>query len=179
MLEIVLKVIWLLLPAYTPNNFAVICGGIKPMDFGKNFFDGRRVFGDGKTFSGFFGGILGGIMTANIQRVLEKILGISLFFSLNYFEFLVFILTLTFGAMIGDLFGSFIKRRLNIDRGKSFPILDQLMFLVVAIIISSFTTAFWKLFTLLEILIALLITPLLHLSVNVLAFKLRLKEVPW
>ncbi|MEM0351237.1 MAG: CDP-2,3-bis-(O-geranylgeranyl)-sn-glycerol synthase [Archaeoglobaceae archaeon] len=179
MLEIVAKVIWLLLPAYTPNNFAVICGGLKPMDFGKNFIDGRRIFGDGKTFSGFFGGILGGIFVANVQRILERFFDINLFSSLSYFEFLSLILTLSFGAMLGDLFGSFIKRRLNFARGSSFPILDQLSFLVISLIISSFTSAFWKLFTIFDILVALLITPILHLSVNLLAFKLKLKEVPW
>ncbi|MCQ4153705.1 MAG: CDP-archaeol synthase, partial [Archaeoglobi archaeon] len=41
MFEVLLKVIWVLLPAYTPNNFAVILGGFKPMDFGRKFLDGR------------------------------------------------------------------------------------------------------------------------------------------
>jgi len=49
MLELILKTIWLLLPAYTPNNFAVIFGGGTPLDFGKKFIDGRRILGGGKT----------------------------------------------------------------------------------------------------------------------------------
>jgi len=175
----VLRVIWLLLPAYTPNNFAVIFGGIKPMDFGKNFIDGRRIFGDGKTFSGFFGGILGGILVANVQRLVERALGIQLFSFLSYQDFIALAFALSFGAMVGDLFGSFIKRRLNFERGRSFPVLDQLMFLFLSLALASLTDAFWILFTASDILIAILITPILHLSVNFLAFKLKLKGVPW
>lgn len=179
MLDLVLKTIWLLLPAYVPNNFAVILGGLKPMDFGKNFIDGKRIFGDGKTFSGFFGGILGGIFVANLQRFLENVFGVFLFSSISYYDFFLLTFALAFGAMLGDLLGSFIKRRFNFKRGDSFPILDQLSFLVVAIAVSSLTPAFWKFFGVTEILIAFIITPILHVAVNAIAFKLKIKEVPW
>ncbi len=43
----VVKTIWLLLPAYTPNNFAVLFGGGTPIDLGKKFIDGKRILGDG------------------------------------------------------------------------------------------------------------------------------------
>jgi len=175
----VLKVIWLLLPAYTPNNFAVILGGIKPMDFGKNFIDGKRIFGDGKTFSGFFGGILGGILVANVQRLIENAIEFQYFSALSYRDFIILVTALSFGAMFGDLFGSFIKRRLNFERGRSFPVLDQLTFLIFSLAFASLTNAFWFLFTSLDILIGILITPVLHVLVNFLAFKLKLKEVPW
>lgn len=179
MFEIFLKVIWLLLPAYTPNNFAVVLGGLKPMDFGKKFIDGHRILGDGKTFSGFFGGILGGIMIANIQRVLEMHSGIKIYSSLPYTEFLYLVLAFSFGSMIGDAVGSFVKRRLGFERGRSFPIVDQLTFLFFAIAFASLTEAFWELFGTIEIAIAIAITPMLHLFVNFLAYKMKLKEVPW
>ena len=44
----------LFIPAFISNPGAVITGGKGKMDFGRNFFDGRRIFGDGKTISGFF-----------------------------------------------------------------------------------------------------------------------------
>lgn len=179
MFEVVLKVIWVLLPAYTPNNFAVLLGGLKPMDFGKYFIDGRRILGDGKTISGFFGGILGGIFIANVQRVLEMYFNINIFASLPYSEFFYLVLAFTFGSMIGDSIGSFFKRRLGFERGKSFPILDQLTFLLFALAFASLTKAFWKLFGFLEIVLALFITPILHLAINLLAYKMKLKEVPW
>lgn len=179
MLDVVARTIWLLLPAYVPNNFAVVLGGLKPMDFGKNFLDGKRVFGDGKTFSGFFGGILGGIFVANLQKILERVLGVSIFSSLRYEDFFLLTFALAFGAMLGDLLGSFIKRRFGFERGESFPLLDQLAFLAVAIAVASLTTAFWNLFSVTEIVLAFLITPALHFAVNFIAFKLKLKDVPW
>jgi len=179
MFEVLLKVIWVLLPAYTPNNFAVILGGFKPMDFGRKFLDGRRILGDGKTFSGFFGGILGGILTANLQRVIEIQTGVRILSALPYNEFFCLTLAFSFGSMLGDAAGSFVKRRFGFERGRSFPLVDQLSFLLFALAFASLTRAFWKLFGITEIAIAIVITPLLHLFVNLLAFKLKLKEVPW
>lgn len=179
MFELLFKVVWVLLPAYTPNNFAVILGGLKPMDFGKNFIDGRRILGDGKTFSGFFGGILGGIFIANIQRVIEAPFGLRIFSSIPYNEFLYLVLAFSFGSMFGDSVGSFVKRRLGFERGRSLPIVDQLTFLLFAMAFASLTKAFWELFGIYEIALALLITPILHLFVNFLAHKMKLKEVPW
>ncbi len=179
MFEVLLKVIWVLLPAYTPNNFAVILGGLQPMDFGKKFLDGKRILGDGKTFSGFFGGILGGILTANIQRVIETYAGVRILSSLPYNEFFWLVLAFSLGSMVGDAAGSFLKRRFGFERGRSFPVVDQLTFLLFALAFASLTKAFWEIFGVTEIAIAIIITPILHLSVNYLAFKLNLKEVPW
>ena len=73
MFDLVLTTIWLLIPAYTPNNFAVLVGGGRPIDFGKNFIDGKRILGNGKTVRGFIGGLAGGILCANLQYALEKL----------------------------------------------------------------------------------------------------------
>ncbi len=179
MLDLLLKTIWLLLPAYTPNNFAVLVGGGRPIDFGKSFVDGRRILGDGKTWRGFVGGIAGGILTANVQYGLEKGVNVSLFTSLPFTEFLILSLLLSAGAMIGDCIGSFVKRRAGYERGARFLIVDQLTFLIVALALSSLYPPFWKLFSLEVILAGVVITPLLHLGINYIAFKLKLKGVPW
>ncbi len=179
MLDLLLKTIWLLLPAYTPNNFAVLVGGGKPIDFGKKFVDGRRILGDGKTWRGFVGGVVGGILTANIQYGVEKSLNIEIFSSLPFTEFLILSLLLSAGAMIGDCVGSFIKRRAGYERGARFLIGDQLTFLIVALLLSSLYPPFWKLYSPEIILVGVIITPLLHLGINYIAFKLKLKEVPW
>ena len=52
--------LWAMLPAYVPNSAAAVFGGGTPIDFGKTCGDGRRIFGDGKTHRGFFGGVLCG-----------------------------------------------------------------------------------------------------------------------
>ena len=44
---------------------------------------------------------------------------------------------LGFGALVGDALGSFLKRRLGIGRGKPAPFLDQLDFIIVALIFVS------------------------------------------
>ncbi|WP_457549250.1 CDP-2,3-bis-(O-geranylgeranyl)-sn-glycerol synthase [Archaeoglobus sp.] len=179
MLELIVKTVWLLLPAYTPNNFAVLFGGGKPLDFGKYFIDGRRILGDGKTIRGFIAGVFGGILTAHVQLAIEKIFKFSVYSSLDYLSFIQLIFLLSFGAMFGDSVGSFVKRRFGVERGKSFPILDQLTFLITAYLLASGCNAFYKLFTWDVILVGIVVTPILHLAINVLAYKLGLKDVWW
>jgi len=179
MLDSILKTIWLLLPAYTPNNFAVVFGGGTPIDLGKEFIDGRRILGDGKTIRGFVAGVLGGLLVAHIQLVVEHIFNFKIYSSLSYTQFLQLAFLLAFGSMVGDSVGSFIKRRLGFERGKSLPILDQLTFLIFAYLFASLTYAFKSLFTLDVIILSIIITPLLHIITNVIAYMLKLKEVPW
>jgi CDP-2,3-bis-(O-geranylgeranyl)-sn-glycerol synthase len=179
MLELIVKTIWLLLPAYTPNNFAVLFGGGKPLDFGKHFIDGKRILGDGKTIRGFIAGVFGGVFTAHIQLAIEKIFRFSVYSSLDYSSFIQIVFLLSFGAMFGDAIGSFVKRRFGVERGKSFPILDQLTFLITAYLLASRCYAFYRLFTWDVIVTGIVITPVLHLAINVLAYKLGLKDVWW
>ena len=180
MLNLLLKTIWLLIPAYTPNNFAVVFGGGTPIDFGKNFIDGRRILGDGKTIRGFVCGVAGVIFCGILQFNLEKLFGVALFSSLAFSDALVLIASLSLGSLTGDVLGSFIKRRFGLKRGQAFPFFDQLTFLVVAFIFACFSSPFFsQLFTLDVIVVALVLTPILHLLTNYLAYKLRLKDVPW
>ncbi|GAH00840.1 unnamed protein product, partial [marine sediment metagenome] len=48
----------LVFPAYLTNAGMVLIGGGKPVDGGKNFIDGRRIFGPGKTWKGLIRGPL-------------------------------------------------------------------------------------------------------------------------
>ena len=54
---------WLFLPAMLPNSAAAFFGryGRTKMDFGRSW-KGKRIFGDGKSWAGFFGGALSGIL---------------------------------------------------------------------------------------------------------------------
>ena len=87
---------------------------------------------------------------------------------------------LGFGAMAGDLSGSFIKRRLGFKPGDSIFLLDQLLFIIVALL---FTLIFYpQLFTQLDsdsILFLLVVTYLVHLGANIFAHSMKLKKVPW
>ena len=80
---------------------------------------------------------------------------------------------LGFGALVGDALGSFLKRRLGIGRGKPAPILDQLDFLVVALLFASLVVKFSPEF----IVIAIVLTLIIHLIANTGAYLLGIKDV--
>lgn len=149
-------------PAYCANAAPVLVGGGTKMDFGKNFFDGKRIFGDNKTFRGFFFGLAIG-MLVGLADVL--VFGLPMpFFVLN-----------PLGTLLGDLAGAFLKRRLGIAPGKPLPIADQIDFVIGALLFSiPLGILSWELTV-----TVLLITPPIHLFTNFLAYKLKLKTNPW
>jgi len=79
------------------------------------------------------------------------------------------------GALLGDLAGAFLKRRLGIAPGGSLPIVDQVDFAIGAIVFSvPLAIVNWELAV-----TVLLITPPIHLLTNFLAYKMKLKRNPW
>jgi CDP-2,3-bis-(O-geranylgeranyl)-sn-glycerol synthase len=162
MLELIIEALEFIFPAYCANAVPVLAGGNSPLDFGKNFFDGRPIFGKNKTFQGFFFGLVVGTVIGLAESVM-----------FGYPLLLGFLLSL--GALLGDLAGAFIKRRLNLAPGEMLPVVDQLDFVVGAILFSFFLMApSWEI-----ILVVLLITPPIHLLTNFAAYKLGLKRNPW
>ena len=107
-----------ILPAWVANGAPVIFGGGEPVDLGRKL-GGRRIFGDHKTIRGLVAGIAAGFIAAS---------AISLFLP---YLFLTGIM-LTLGTHAGDLFGSFVKRRLDKKEGASWSIFDQYLFLAFA-----------------------------------------------
>ena len=90
------------------------------------------------------------------------------------------------GALVGDLIGSFIKRRFKKERGAKFPLIDQLDFLVGAFLFSAldiWTLIMYPTFTFLFIwplvIFDLVVTVAIHRLANIIAFKLKLKKEPW
>jgi CDP-2,3-bis-(O-geranylgeranyl)-sn-glycerol synthase len=149
-------------PAYCANAVPVIAGGGKPMDFGKNFFDGKRVFGNNKTYRGFFFGLAVGIAVGLVECFL---FGYPILFSVLS----------PLGALLGDLTAAFLKRRLGIAPGGLFPVVDQVDFVVGALLFSlPLAIVSWELAV-----AVLIITPPIHLVTNFVAYKLGLKKNPW
>ena len=156
-----------ILPAYVANGAPVVISKLvpisHPIDLGKNFIDERRILGNGKTVEGFIGGIALGTFTslvleaAGLHTVGEGFV-------------------LSIGALLGDMTGSFIKRRLGLERGAPAPLLDQLDFLFGALILYYI---FYGGIDLEELLILVVITPILHLATNIAAYMLKLKDKPW
>ena len=171
--------LYFILPAYFSNGGALLFGGGTPIDFGKSDSNGNRWIGDGVTWRGVLAGTIIGMITGAVQGYFGPYL---------LSEFGQYIITpiitdvhsgivigflLGFGALLGDALGSFLKRRLGIGRGKPAPILDQLDFIIVALILVSLVVEVNWLF----IILALLMTLIIHLLTNTGAYLLGLKDV--
>ena len=160
--ELIIEALKFIFPAYCANAMPVITGGDYPIDFGKKFFDGKPILGKNKTFQGFFSGLIIGTAVGLVE---------SAFF--NYP--LLFGLLLSLGALFGDLAGAFVKRRLGLAPGDLLPVIDQIDFIIGAILFSlPLQILSWEL-----ILAVLIITPPIHLLTNFAAYKLGLKNNPW
>ena len=170
MLEIIINIFWLIIPAYCANFFPVLLKGKHPIDFGKKFIDGFRLFGDGKTIEGFFGGIFFGIFIGLLLIYLQPF--IQQFYTLQFQHNLLTVFLLTTGAISGDIIGSFVKRRFGIERGEPAPLLDQLDFLVFSLVLVSIV----RNLNLYFVVFLVIITPIIHYSANLCAFLLKLKD---
>ncbi len=146
--------LWFVLPAYFANAAPVVLGGGPPLDGGRTWKDGRPLLGSNKTVRGFISGILLGTLVGIAQgRALAGFL-------------------MGLGSMLGDAMGSFIKRRLDLKPGDQAPGLDQLGFLLVALVL---------VYPLerpdpATVLTAVLITPFAHVATNAVAVLLGLKR---
>ncbi|MDR2203818.1 MAG: CDP-2,3-bis-(O-geranylgeranyl)-sn-glycerol synthase [Nitrososphaerota archaeon] len=165
-LLIIIQAITFIFPAYCANATPVLAGGGTKIDFGKNFIDGKRIFGDNKTYRGFFTGWIIGTSIGLIECYFL------------HFPILFAILT-PFGALLGDLTAAFIKRRLNITPGGKLPIIDQIDFVIGAIIFAVPLSIIGQIISWQAIIVTLLLTPPIHLLTNICAYKLKLKKHPW
>ena len=165
-----LRIALFVIPLYIANGSAVVFAGKTPLDFGRNFFDGKPVLGAGKTIKGL---VLSFALAVAASLILFfSIPSITGMLSSNYFFFGMMAAA---GAHAGDLVASFFKRRIGFERGKSFPLLDQLDFIAGGVI---FTSSIY-LPSLTELIVIVLMTLILHKGTNIIAFLLKLKKVPW
>lgn len=166
-----------MLPAYVPNPVAALFGGGTPIDLRKNFSDGNRIFGDGKTYRGLITGILAGIMTGLILIWLH---GRFPLVDLPEHTLLSVILLAT-GALLGDLAKSFFKRRYGKERGTKWPVADQYDLVAGAFLLLLIGDPAWLFaaVTLPVFLVILIITPVLHRATNIVGYMFKVKEVPW
>jgi CDP-2,3-bis-(O-geranylgeranyl)-sn-glycerol synthase len=177
-IETVVVAFWAMLPAYVPNNAAVLAGGGRPIDGGR-MWGGRRVLGDGKTWRGTAVGTLVGVALALVLNAAAPAVEDALALSLP--EFGVAAVTLAFGAMVGDITASFLKRRTGRERGAPFPGIDQLDFVVGALGLTVLVTPGWffETFTLPVLVVVLVLTPVLHVGTNVIAYYIGVKDEPY
>ena len=173
MLENLLQALIFVLPAYVANGAPVIgvklIGRATPIDRGAKAWDGRRVLGDGKTIEGLIVGISSGAAA-----------GLLILLCLpQFYRGVLEPLTLSVGAILGDIFGSFVKRRLGLKRGQPAPGLDQLGFVCFALALSIIVYGIPAWLDMATLTSLLLITAFLHVGTNYLAYLLGLKREPY
>jgi len=161
-------------PAYVANASPAFLAGVAkrrfhPVDCGKKL-RGKRIFGDGKTIEGTAFGLLCGTLMAVLIGIVAS--GTSYALGVDY---LMLGLLMSVGTLLGDMLGSFIKRRIGIKRGGKAPLMDQLGFVVVAMLFG----AIIYVPSLLAVVFLLIVTPAIHLFLNYAAYKLGMKDVPW
>ncbi len=166
-----LSALWLILPAYFANSGATLAKGRIRIDFSGNFFDGRPILGAGKTFEGLAFGVSIGTFIGFVQGVLQNLQLINTIFNMTA----TYAFFIAFGALAGDIAGSFVKRRLNFKRGEPIPLLDQLDFVAGSLLFASFFFAIGMD----TVMFVIIITPLIHLAANLIGYRCGLKKEPW
>jgi CDP-2,3-bis-(O-geranylgeranyl)-sn-glycerol synthase len=176
---VVAAALWAMLPAYVPNNAAVLFGGGPPIDGGRTL-GGARLLGDGKTWRGTAGGVAAGLAVAGALNLARPAVVGAIGVDLAAFSLLAAV-GLAAGAMLGDVAASLLKRRLDRERGAAVPGLDQLDFVVGALALTALLAPAWTraVFPVPVLVAVVVATPLLHLGANVAAYGAGLKVEPW
>lgn len=203
----------LITPGYISNAGMVLVGGGRPIDGGKFCKDGRRILGDHKTVNGLIKGplyigipislgisLIFLILWPLIQQIPIQTAAQGFFvlydnlrlyefyfiggpFPIGIFMLILRIVLCSYGAALGDLAGSFLKRRFNYASGAPFWVVDQLDFALGAILMVSIPVFFFPGIyyapDLNIIIFLMIITPSVSIIANTVAYIVGWKEVPW
>ena len=172
---------FLLGPAGVANTAPVWGAKIKglkkwntPLDLGCKY-KGERLLGDHKTYRGIFVGVVSGCLTGVLQIYIihnSPYLFELLEFMHGNINLILLGGLLGFFALLGDALKSFFKRRLRIAPGKSWPVMDQIDYIIGSYLLVGF------LFNLTpsHYLVGLLTYALLHPAFSYTAYLLKLKK---
>ena len=199
-------------PAYLANTGAMLFGKWIPdkigfdnhkIDAGRIHSDGNRLLGDGKSWEGLFGGgVFSGILVMIAHYIWEEntppsdrpfidpllISDSSDWFWIGNEWVAAFVLgfTLGFSCMLGDMAGSYVKRRQGLKRegevSSKAPLLDTLPFAIFIFLAAAifFNDQVMMNSDLRSPIIAIIVlTPIIHRSFNILGYRLGLKSVPY
>ncbi|MEA3198674.1 MAG: CDP-2,3-bis-(O-geranylgeranyl)-sn-glycerol synthase [Thermoplasmata archaeon] len=192
---VVSTALWLNLPAYLGNMMPVFMGGGRPIDGGRLWRDGKPILGPGKTWRGL---LVGPLISAVLCGLLRWLVVDTHWHDYEDWSawgpapwWFVMVYMMGLGALVGDAVKSFFKRRTGRERGASWPVFDQLDFVVGSLVFAAIAgfglaalgltdhNVFLSDFTWPRLLAIVILTPGLHLLVNVIGYWLKLKDVPW
>lgn len=171
----ILALLYFMLPAYFANMMPVVAkcilpGLSYPLDF-RMKLKGKRILGSHKTWRGLISGVIAAIIIALIQYKIN----FAQWNLIGYSNWLLIGFLMGFGALLGDAAASFVKRRIGIKLGKPFYVIDQTNHVIGAtLLISPIYFVGW-----IELTALLIITGALHVIINLIAYKLKLRETKW
>ncbi|MDP3742035.1 MAG: CDP-archaeol synthase, partial [Candidatus Micrarchaeota archaeon] len=99
--------------------------------------------------------------------------------SFSLVEKIILSFLLSFGALLGDSIGSFIKRRRGMESGRESLVTDKVWFLVVSLIVAFPVYSGRINLELVDVVFLFVLTFFLHIAFNRIAHFLKLKKVPW
>jgi CDP-2,3-bis-(O-geranylgeranyl)-sn-glycerol synthase len=185
MYKLILSSLYFFLPAYFTNmtpplakRFRILDSLDKPIDSNRTL-NNKPILGSHKTWRGLVAGMIVGISVAYLQKCLYQFPWIKeiSFFDYKKINILLLGSLLSFGAISGDLFFAFLKRRLNLKPGSKFIPFDQINYVIGTYVLFSLTP-FFEIDNLAWI-VLLISTFFLHIMINRLGYHLRLHKAKW
>lgn len=175
--------LWFFVPAGLANIAPVFLSrtpGLRnwntPLDFGKSY-NGKRIFGEHKTWRGLIGGVVIGAATGGslvYQLYPESAERVDIFPGSPLASMVFLGAILGFGALYGDAVESFFKRQINIAEGNSWFPFDQLDYIIGGLLASlPLVVLQWN-----EYFVIVVIWFLMHLTVSYIGYLLHFKKTP-
>jgi CDP-2,3-bis-(O-geranylgeranyl)-sn-glycerol synthase len=167
-IDLIIVLLLYVIPLYVANATPIIINGKVPLDLNLKLF-GKPILGKGKTIRGTVAGIMGGTIAGLIVSLIfpYSLILIPGYYILSFF--------LSIGAIFGDITKSFFKRRFDIPSGEKWVLADQLDFVIGGLVVSTF----FRVPELWLVVLLLVATFFIHSGSNFIAYKLKLKKVPW
>jgi len=176
----ILKSIYTILPGVLANAAPMLVIKINflnyPVDMNLKI-KGKPLFGKNKTYRGLVSGVILSVLLCSIQYLIYrytryKNLTIYNFEEVNFLSYGFF---LGLGVLLGDLFKSFFKRRLDINPGESFIPWDQIDCVLGGLVIGRIAWAYDLKFAV----IIIVITFFLHIAIRHFAYYVGIASSKW
>lgn len=159
-------------PTFFKNNFKFLA---KRIDFGKEFKN-QPLFGKTKTIRGIIAAVIFGEIAFLLIQWFCTFEGFREYVFINYLDLPIWLgFLLGFGAIIGDLLESFIKRRFNKESSSKWFPWDNIDYLIGGFVVwIFFINLTWY-----DYFAVLILGLILHLLFNLLGYALKIKKHPW